>query len=76
MNPRRPVVEIIDPMMVEILRKKTPAERLKVAFGMWESARVMIRGVLRQQHPEWSESQILRESAWRLSHGATHRAPR
>lgn len=35
--PRRPVVEILDPMIVEILRQKAPAERLAQAFRMWET---------------------------------------
>lgn len=76
MNARVPVVEIIDPMVVEILRKKTPVERLAQAFAMWESARIMTLGAIRHQHPEWSEEQVLREAASRLSHGATERVPR
>jgi hypothetical protein len=74
--PRAPVVEILDPVMVEILRKKTPAERLSQAFRMWAFARDFIRSVLRQEHPDWTEEQILREAARRLSHGATERVPR
>ena len=69
MTPRQPVVEIIDEMMVDLLRRKTPAERLNIASGMWESARVMIRGVLRQEHPEWSDEMIVQEIARRISHG-------
>ncbi len=69
MAPKRPVVEIMDEIMVDVLRKKTPAERLEIASGMWESARVMIGGVLRQEHPEWSEEEVLREIARRISHG-------
>ena len=56
-------------MMVEILRKKTPVERLHIATGMWESARVMIQGTLRQEHPGWSDEVILQETARRISHG-------
>ncbi|ODA28564.1 hypothetical protein [Planctopirus hydrillae] len=73
---RQPVIEILEPEMVEILRQKTPAERLTQAFRMWETAREMIRGTIRQQHPDWSEEQVLREAANRLSHGATERVPR
>jgi hypothetical protein len=70
MTPRRPVVEIMDDMMVDVLRKKTPAERLKIAFGMWNTARVIIRGAITTQHPDWSEDQVNREIAKRISHGA------
>ena len=69
MTPRQPVVEIIDEMTVDVLRRKTPAERLEIAAGMWDSARVMIRGVLRQEHPEWSDEAIDQEIARRISHG-------
>ncbi len=76
MKPRRPVVELLDERVVEILRQKTPQERLAIAFGMFDTARLMVRGVVRQEHPEWSEDEVLRESARRLSHGATERVPR
>lgn len=69
MTHRPPVLEIIDEMTVDVLRKKTPAERLEIASGMWESARVMIRGALRQEHPDWSDEAIVREIARRISHG-------
>jgi hypothetical protein len=69
MNSRQPVAEMMDPMMIEILRSKTPAERLAIACGMWESARTMIGGTVRQQHPEWSEQRVNEEIARRISHG-------
>ena len=75
-TPRHPVVEILDPLIVEILRRKTPAERLSHAFGMWETAGLVVRSAVRQQHPEWGDDQIQRESARRLSHGATELVPR
>ena len=31
---RKPVVETPEPEMVEVLRQKTPQERLQIAFGM------------------------------------------
>ena len=63
-------------MIVEILRRKTPQERLQQAFDMWESARVIVHGAIAQEHPEWTEQQVLREVANRISHGATERIPR
>ncbi len=73
MTARTPVVEILDPVVVEILRSKTPAERLAQAFRMWETARLMTRSSVRQQYPNWSDEQVLKESAKRLSHGMTER---
>jgi hypothetical protein len=76
MSPRPPVVEIIDPMVVEIYRKMTPQQRLARAFGMWESAQVIVRGAVQCEHPDWTEEQVLREVANRLSHGETERVRR
>ncbi len=73
---RRSVIELPDPMVVEILRRQTPQQRLAQAFRMWETARVITLGAIRQQHPDWQEEQVLREAANRLSHGATERVPR
>lgn len=66
-HPRKPVVEVMDPMVVEIMRKKTPLERLTIAFEMWDSARAMIQSNLRRQHPDWTEDQVQREIARRMS---------
>ena len=64
------VIETPDRAMVELLRRKSPEERLAIAFGMWRSARGMIEAVLRQQHAEWSRSEVSNEVARRLSHGS------
>ncbi len=74
MNP--PVVEIIDPEVVRVLRGKSASERLDQALRIWESARAIVQGAVRQQHPTWDEDRILRETARRLRHGATERVPR
>lgn len=70
---RQPFFEMMDDAMADILRRKTPAERLRIAGRMWQSARVMLRGAIRTAHPDWSEAQVNREIARRISHGAvTH----
>jgi hypothetical protein len=63
-------IEVVDDIMAEVLRKKTPAERLAIGFGLWRSARMLLRGQLRSLHPEWDAAQLDREVARRLSHGA------
>jgi hypothetical protein len=57
-------------MIAAILRTKTERERLKIAWGMWRSARSMLQNLFRSEHPDWSESELNREVARRLSHGA------
>jgi hypothetical protein len=69
-NPDISRLEVLDDAMAEVLRRKTPAERLGIAFGLWRSARRMLTSMLRSMHPDWSEDQVNREVARRLSHGA------
>ena len=63
-------IEVITDQMADILRGKSPAERLKIGFEMWTSAREMIQSYVSFQHPEWSEKQLKQEVARRLLHGA------
>jgi hypothetical protein len=67
-DPRR--IEVLDDVMAEVLRRKTPAERLAIGFGLWRSARTLLRGQLTSLHPGWTAAQLDREVARRLSHGA------
>ena len=71
MKPRNATIEVMDDAMAEILRKKTPAERLAIGFGLWRSARVMLSSILGSQHPDWSDQEVEREVSARLSHGST-----
>ena len=62
-------IEIVDPAMAAILRQKTEAERLQIAWGMWRSARMMLNHLLQAEHPDWTEKERNQEIARRLSHG-------
>jgi hypothetical protein len=63
-------MEIMDDAMADILRQKTPAERLAIANGMWRFARDMLRAVIARENPGWTEDEVNRMVARRLSHGA------
>jgi len=63
-------IEVIDDIMAEVLRHKTPAERLRIGFNLWESASRMLKAHLGKTHPEWDAGQLEKEVAKRLSHGA------
>lgn len=63
-------IEMVDDAMAEVLRSKSPTERIAIAHGMWNHASRMISQVLRKEHQDWSDSQIEEEVARRLSHGA------
>lgn len=69
MIPRKFYVEIMEDAMADILRQKTPLDRLRIAGRMWLSARVVLRGSIRTFHPDWTEEQVHREMVRRLSHG-------
>jgi hypothetical protein len=65
------VTEMIEENTARIIRVKTGAERLRIASGMYASARQMLLSHLRAEHAEWDEQRIRQEAARRLSHGAT-----
>ena len=62
-------IEVVDADMARVLRAKTGAERLRIASGMFASARRMIVSMLIDEHPDWPRSRIDAEAARRLSHG-------
>jgi hypothetical protein len=73
LNGKRPMpkaFEMVDDDVAKILSRKTEAERLQIAFDMWEFARQMILANLRAEHPDWDESSLTRAVARRMSHGA------
>jgi hypothetical protein len=63
-------LEVVDEAMAHILREKTEAQRLAIGNGLWVYARNLLRSILRQENPDWTDEQIQRETARRLSHGA------
>jgi hypothetical protein len=67
---KRPCVEVLDEAMAEVLRGKTPAERIAMVFDAERTMRLLLRANLLWQHPDWSAQQIADETARRFSHGA------
>ena len=66
----RPDPEVVSDGMAEILRRKTPQERLAIVAGLWRLARRLVSASVRAMHPAWGETEIQREVARRMSHGA------
>lgn len=62
-------IEIMDNVMVQIFKNKTPQERLMITFNMWSSAKKQLTDYLRSLHSEWDEKEIKQEVGRRLSHG-------
>jgi hypothetical protein len=62
-------IEVVDDVMAEILRRKTPAERIAIGFSLWASAQRMLTVLLTKSHPDWELGRVQSEVARRLSHG-------
>jgi hypothetical protein len=62
--------EVMDDVMAEIMRQKSPAQSLAIADGLWRSARRLVRAQLKMDYPDWTDEQIDCETARRMSHGA------
>jgi hypothetical protein len=50
-----------DRLQLDIQRRLTGAERLRLEFEMSDLARELCRARLRQQHPDWTDEQVTRE---------------
>ena len=68
-DPRR--IEILDAAVVEVLRRKTPAQRVAMAFDAERTMRRLLEAHLRWRYPDWDENQIAKEIARRRSLGTS-----
>jgi hypothetical protein len=62
-------LEVLDDVMVEILRSKTPAQRIEMIFAANRTMRLRLEGHFRTHHPEWDEARLKQEIARRMSSG-------
>ncbi|WP_254507159.1 hypothetical protein [Anatilimnocola floriformis] len=62
------LAEVVDDEMAEVLRQKTPAQRLQIAFGMWQFVRNTLRRQLASANPAWTEEEVCHEVARRMLH--------
>jgi hypothetical protein len=67
LDPRR--IELLDPEVVAMLKAKSPAEKLGMAFEMQKLARGVLFSRIRSQHPDWTGSEIDAAVAQRMSRG-------
>lgn len=67
-DPKR--IELLDPMVAEILRGKSPAEKFQQMADAGRAARTILTHTLRQAHPTWNDVQISAEVARRILHGS------
>lgn len=60
-------IEVLDDATADILRQMTPGERLSICDRMWKFASDLLRANVTREHPDWTEDQIQRETARRIS---------
>jgi hypothetical protein len=80
MSPRRQIhvtrrlddgqIEMVDDVVAESLRRKTPAERVVLALAANRLVRLRIEGHLRTLHPDWDNGRIQAEIARRMLLGS------
>ncbi|MGO9014630.1 MAG: hypothetical protein ACLQF0_06585 [Dissulfurispiraceae bacterium] len=63
-------IEVVDDAMAEVLKRKSPSERIGIGFSIWSSAYNMLTIHLKKTHPGWSAEMLRREVNRRLSHGS------
>ena len=63
-------IEVMDDAMADIYRLKSIGERLRIANDMFLFARRMMLTQIAADHPDWSENQVHRETARRISNGS------
>lgn len=67
-DPRR--IEVMDDRVAEIMRRKTPAEKLAMLDEAWRFGWSLVEGGVRRLNPDLPDDEVRRETARRMSRGA------
>lgn len=62
-------IEVLDDAQVDVLRRKTPAQRVAMICASNRTMRQLIEGHLRTRHPDWEAERIQAEIARRMTLG-------
>ena len=65
-------IELIEPQMIEILRRKTPTERIAMILDANQTMRALIAGRLLTDDPTMTAESVDREVARRMLDAAAH----
>ena len=63
-DPRR--IEVPDDAMAEVMRRKTPAERVAITLDANRTMRLLIEAAVRRAHPDFTDDQVRGEVARRI----------
>ena len=63
-------IEVLDEALADVLRRKTPAEKIQMIAAAHRTARQLIRAGVHHQHPDWDDARVGAEVLRRLTRGA------
>jgi len=63
-------IEVVDDAVAEVLRGKTPAERVAMIAAAHRTMRRVIMAAIRKRHPDWDEDTVAAEAARRMTRGS------
>ncbi len=63
-------IEVLDEALADVLRRKTPAEKIQMIAAAHRTARQLIGAGVRHQHPDWDDARVEAEVLRRLTRGA------
>ncbi len=61
----------VTPEYITTLRQMTGEQKIRAAFGLYWAARKLKAAALREQHPAWSEEQVLERVKKIFTHAVT-----
>jgi len=64
-------IEVVDDAVAEILRRKTPAERVAMVLEANRVLRLRITSHIQSVHPEWDSNQVAAAVTKRMTRGAS-----
>jgi hypothetical protein len=64
-------LEVIDDDLAEVLRKKSPAEKIQMIGDANRTARLLAAAGVRFQHPDWNDAQVHAEILRRVCGGTS-----
>jgi hypothetical protein len=62
-------IEVVDDQLAEVLRVKSPADKVEMVAAANRTARLLAAAGIRFQHPEWDDAHIQAEVIRRVTGG-------
>ena len=63
-------IEVVDDRLAEVLRQRTPAQRVRMISQAHRTMRLVVEGGVRTRHPDWKDDRVKAEVVRRMTRGA------